>query len=195
MRISGVRVLAFTEAADVEFPVMFLVYGTGGHWVCDDYRYDLSQDGMRETCNYPKSEGLNVEFRRVNHLARDQIRASCIVLDAGVCERHQERAPTALVRRARGSGRTPPPDHYVVRLLREGARHGARTHASATSAQPGERAAQRGHWRRGTWVHYDDPDSGQEQYANDGGFFVSRTWRRWHFAGDRNNIIEREYRL
>jgi len=44
-------------------------------------------------------------------------------------------------------------------------------------------------------VHYDDQDSGQVQYTNDGGFIVSKTWRRWHFAGDPKNIIHKEYRL
>lgn len=194
MRISGVRVLTFTDAEDDENPSMFSVYGADGHWVASDHRYYLARDGLRAEAMF--SSGVNVEFRRVSQMVRDAVRAACIMLDAGVCERVG--ATTVVARQSTIEGRVTvsnhaPRYHEVVRLLREDRRIHLARRVSETSR--GESAPQRGHWRRGTWVHYDDPDSGAEQYADSGGFWHSRTWRRWHFAGDPRNIIEREYRL
>lgn len=192
-RISGVRCLALT-VADREPGVMFLVYGRDGHWVGDDYQYEL---GCPEL---PRGELLDtrrpdpVEFRRVAKMCYDAIRAACIMLDAHVAHNEKVAASPSLVERRAREGRAPLRDHYVVRLIRQQGRH---VHHRARSAgyDTEGRAPQRGHWRAGTYVHFDDQDSGQEQYVNDGGFIVSKTWRRWHFAGDPNNIIQKEYRV
>jgi hypothetical protein len=171
---------------------MFCAYGADRHWVSDDYRYYLGGDGMRREHNI--SSAANVEFRRVAQMVRDEIRASCVMLDAGICREERVNAPRPLVERSRSERREPPRDHLVVRLLRD--RPQARIARSAGASVSGRAGyQQRGHWRRGNWFHYDDPDSGREQYADDGGFWHSRTWRSWYFAGDPKNILEREYRL
>jgi hypothetical protein len=191
-RISGVRVLAFTEA-DKEPNIMWCCYGADGHWVVDDFRYELGCPTLPRGIAKP---GVNAyEFRRVARMCYDTIRASCIMLDAHVAHHERIVASVKLSERRAREGRAPLRDHYVVRLLHSEQRayHVARTKGSPLGS--GNRAPQRGHWRKGTWVHYDDQDSGRVQYTNDGGFVVSKTWRRWHWAGDPNNIIHKSYKL
>lgn len=188
-RISGVRVLAFTEAQDEENPDMFMTYGKDGVWLTDDYDYTMSGDTLRGKKG-AWSEG--VEFKRVAHIVWANIRAACIMLDAPNVAERQERQPSdVLVAKARCEGVTPPARYQVIRLMNLERR------ASVYRARGGGTTGikQGGHWRRGTWVHYDDPDSGEVQYANDGGFIVSKSWRRWHFAGDPNRMVDKEYRL
>lgn len=190
-RISGVRVLAFTEA-DREPNIMWCCYGADGHWVVDDFRYELGCPALPR--GIKKSDVDAVEFRRVAAMVYNTIRASCIMLDAQVARHEPVVASSKLVERRAREGRAPPRNHYVVRLLHQEQRsyHRARSAGGGVGVA---RSPQRGHWRKGTWVHYDDQDSGQVQYANKGGFMVSKTWRRWHFAGNPNDIIHKEYRL
>jgi hypothetical protein len=191
-RISGVRVLAFTEA-DREPAIMWCVYGADGHWVVDDYRYELGCPALPR--GIAKRDVDAHELRRVAKMCYDTIRASCIMMDARVAHQDKVAASVKLAERRAREGRAPLRDHYVVRLLNSERRaHVARSRGASAHVETA-RAAQRGHWRKGTWVHYDDQDSGQVQYTNDGGFVVSKTWRRWHFAGDPKNIIHKEYRL
>lgn len=191
-RISGVRVLAFTES-DKEPNVMWCCYGADGHWVCDDYQYELGCPSLPRGIMQKNVDAK--EFRRVAKMCYDTIRASCIMLDAQVAHHQHVAAPPKLVERRAREGRAPLRDHYVVRLLHAESRAYNQRARSGGAGTSGPRAPQRGHWRKATWVHYDDPDSGQVQYANDGGFVVSKTWRRWHFAGNPNDIIHKEYRL
>jgi hypothetical protein len=190
-RISGVRVLAFTDMSSVSHK-LWCVYGRDGHWVVDDFAYDLDHSVSGLPRGQTLGNGDVVEFRHVATKVYDCIRASCIMLDAQVARHDHVTPPTRLLEKRSREGRAPLRDHYVVRLL-----HSERRVHRTASARLGEgpRTPQRGHWRKGTWVHYDDPDSGQVQYPNDGGFVVSKTWRRWHFAGDPRNIIHKEYRL
>jgi hypothetical protein len=185
-RISGVRVLAFTDATDVEYPVMILAYGRDRVWVGDDHKYTLHQDRLSDS---PLVVNQRTPFRKVAAAVFANIRASCIMLDAQVAHDDEVRAPEALVRRAQRDRVAPPRNYRVVRLLRRAPRAGHRGGTSVGGHKQG------GHWRPGRWLHYSDQDSGQVQYVNDGGFFVSKSWQRWHFAGDPNRIIEREYRL
>lgn len=195
-RISDVRVLAFTFAEDVENPTMVLTYGHGGQWVSDDYIYHLSGDALVGRVNgmftrmNASSEAR--EFRRVVELVWANIRASCIMLEApNVCEREERQPSDVLVSKARRERVAPPQSYMVVRLIgMERRRAYYQRNTGGTSG-----VKQGGHWRRGTWVHYDDQDSGQVQYVNDGGFMVSKTWRSWHFAGDPDRLVEKEYRL
>jgi hypothetical protein len=180
-RISGVRVLAFYDEER-----MVCVYGRGGAWVADDYCYDF-----RSGRGVPHDKMVDAtEFPRVARLVMDNVRVACIMIDAEVAVTERVPASQALVQRRVREGRAPPRNHYVVDLKRR-VRHEASKHDHA----PSGRAAMRGHFRRGTWVHYEDPDSGRVQYADAGGFWHSRTWRPWHFAGDPNNVIDKEYRL
>ncbi len=190
-RLSGVRVLAFTEA-DREPARMWCCYGAEGHWVSDDYSYEIGRASLPSGTPFKDMDVDPVEFRRVVKVCYDTIRASCIMLDAQVARQAHVAASSKLKEKRAREGKAPPRDHYVVRLLHEERRsyHRARSAGGATGV---DRAPQRGHWRKGTWVHYDDQDSGQVQYTNDGGFVVSKTWRRWHFAGDPKNIIHKTY--
>lgn len=195
-RVSGVRVLVFTFAEDVENPKMVLTYGKDGQWVSDDYIYSLSDDACVGRVN-AMFQRMNMgaqarEFRRVVDLVWANIRAACIMLEApNVCEREERQPSDVLVARARRERVAAPKAYMVVRLMNMDRR---RAHyRTASGGSSGVR--QGGHWRRGTWVHYDDQDSGQVQYANDGGFMVSKTWRSWHFAGDPDRLVEKEYRL
>lgn len=192
-RISGVRVLAFTEA-DHSPPIMWMCYGADGHWVADDYHYELGCPELPRGIPFKANRRDIYELRRVAKMCYDTVRASCIMLDAQVARHEHVAAPAKLSERRAKEGRSPLRDHYVVRLLHEERRsfHRARSAGGSIGVA---RASQRGHWRKGTWVHYDDQDSGQVQYVNDGGFVVSKTWRRWHFAGDPKNIIHKEYRI
>lgn len=196
-RISGVRVLVFTFAEDVENPTMVLVYGKGGQWVSDDYVYRLGGDQCTGHVNsmFQRVHGSVKdarEFRRVVDLCWVNIRAACIMLEApNVCE-HEERRPSdQLVAKARRERVCEPRPYAVVRLMNMDRRRAY--YRSAGGGSSGVR--QGGHWRRGTWVHYDDQDSGKVQYVNEGGFIVSKTWRSWHFAGDPDRLVEKEYRL
>lgn len=192
-RLTGVRVLAFTEA-DTSPPRMWCIYGRDGHWVADDYGYELGCAALPP--GVPIDDHTTCEFRRVAKFCYDTIRASCIMLDAQVARHERVAVSTKLKERRARDQRAPLRDHYVVRLLHEERRAYRARSAGASVAHSGDaRAPQRGHWRKGTWVHYDDQDSGQVQYTNDGGFVVSKTWRRWHFAGNPNNIIHKEYRV
>lgn len=195
-RVSGVRVLVFTFAEDVENPKMVLTYGKDGQWVIDDYIYHLGGDacvghvnGMFRQMNMG---GQAREFRRVVDLVWANIRAACIMLEApNVCEREERQPSDVLVAKARRERIAAPRAYMVVRLMNMDRRraHYRRAGGVASGVRQG------GHWRRGTWVHYDDQDSGQVQYVNDGGFMVSKTWRSWHFAGDPDRLVEKEYRL
>lgn len=183
-RISGVRVLAMYNEVS-----MFCVYGRGGVWVADDFYY--FHDGVAKKQTNPANDGY--EFGRVAKLVRDNVRVACIMVDANVATREVRHASPVLVKKRAQEGRPSPRDHYVVDLKKP--HYGPSGRLARSGGAVTERRPQRGHFRRGTWVHYDDVDSGQVKYVDDGGFWHSRTWRNWHFAGDRNNIIEKEYRL
>lgn len=190
-RISGVRVLAFTHAAPIDDPIMFCVYGRDRQWVLDDFTYRIGQGQMKALKNKSLS-GTHFEFPRVARLVMQGIRASCIMMDAGICEREHVPVSRGLVKKRSLEKRPPLRDHYVVSLLRRQQRAHA-AHSAGAGTGGGRR--QRGHWRPGRYMHFDRQDAGQIQYVNDGGFWVSKTWQRWHFAGDPNNIIHKEYRL
>jgi hypothetical protein len=182
-RISGVRVMAvYHESGDI----MFCIYGRGGVWVCDDYTYSISTG----TSKLSVRASDNVEFVRVAKLVRDNVRVACIMVDADIAEKTEVKASGVLIKKRAYQGKHPPRDHYVIDLKHK---HKRAAPGSRTGGSP--LYHQRGHFRRGTWVHYPDPNSGQVRYTDDHGIELSRTWRHWHFAGDPNNIIEREYRL
>jgi hypothetical protein len=198
-RISGVRILAFTDHQTGVFdgePSMWCIYGKDGHWVVDDYFYPLGQDMELPAGKAHRiRDGVVVntkdsfEFRPVASTVYRCIRAICIMMDAAVVEHQHVMARDH--RQQSRTGKTTQRDHYVVRLLN----HEHRSYSTRTAHTAiGSGVKQRGHWRKGTWVHYDDQDSGQVQYTNDGGFIVSKSWRKWHFAGDPNNILHKEYR-
>ena len=196
-RISGVRVLAFTDAETTEVPQLYCVYGRDDHWVIDDFYYSVTGGATlgRGIPHRVRTDGWggDLEFRRVATMVHSAIRAVCIMLDAQVARAEHVAASGTLVQRRVAQRKTPPRDHVVVRLFGRDHRRvhpGVKVAGRLTDA----RSPQRGHWRKGTWVHYDDQDSGQVQYVNEGGFIVSKTWRRWHFAGDPNNILHKELR-
>jgi hypothetical protein len=192
-RISGIRVLTFVEIFNDE-PVMLSVFGIEGHWICDDYLYRVSNGKLVSEVADRANNKCAIEFRRVAEMVYREIRACCIMLDAsvGFCEKVP--ASPKLVERCKSEKKPAPRAYSVIRLFRKHTqRRVVRSNGAHVSV--GARAPQRGHWRRGNYFHYDDPDSGQVQYINDGGFWVSKTWRKFYFAGDPNNIIEREYRL
>lgn len=193
-RISGVRVLVFTRV-EGGVSLMFLLYGRDGHWVPDKYLYEIGHAPTlsRGVDNGIKANTQSHEFHKAAGRVHDVIRATCIMLEAEITERVEVSAPRKLAERRVREGRTPPRDHYVVRLL--GRAHRAHATSRGGNHVGDARAPQRGHWRKGTWVHYDDMESGAEKYADAGGFWHSRTWRKWHFAGDPNNIIHKEYRV
>lgn len=209
-RISGVRVFGMTHVDEKTHDTyLFCVYGRDGVWVADDYIYVIGEDsgalvgrphayeGERLVERHElKPEHMNnsCEFRRVADLVWNQIRASCILLDVQATRMEHAAPPQKLVEKRHADRKQPPRSHVVVRLNRE-AHHRYNVARSRGAGVSGDRAAQRGHLRRGTWVHFDDQDSGEVQYINGGGFWVSKTWRRWHWAGDLSNMIEREYRL
>lgn len=184
-RISGVRVLAIYQES---YDEMHCIYGRGGVWVCDDYVYSIAT-GHARAHNHKVD---NIEFPRVAKLVRDNVRVACIMIDADIAETQPRKVGEALVAKRKKEGKPPPRDHYVIDLKRRH-RHEPRSPGYIASAG-GLRAPQRGHFRRGTWVHYHD-DRGQVKYTDDKGNVLSRTWRHWHFAGDPNNVIEREYKL
>jgi hypothetical protein len=177
------------DATDTEKQIMFLVYGRDGRWVIDDYNYRIGPSGIAGAPHNLQQQ--NVEFGQVARRVHDCIRASCVMIDAHVARHEVVAAPTKLMERRVREGKSALRDHYVVRLLHTE----RRAYNTADRAASGPRALQRGHWRKGTWVHFDDQDSGQVQYVNDGGFIVSKTWRRWHFAGDPRNILHKEYKV
>ena len=190
-RISGVRVIVFTQASEGQDTLLWCVYGKDGHWVIDDYAYHVTPQGLSAGMQH-YSRG-STEFPRVTRLVHDNIRVACILRDAAVAR--EERVPVGkgLNKNRTQKGLRPIRDHFVVRLLDKGHRRTARAKSAGAGLGGGWR--QRGHWRPGNWFHYDRQDAGQVQYVNDGGFWVSKTWRSWYFAGDPNNLITKEYRL
>lgn len=196
-RISGVRVLCFVRT-EVDQPCMFCVYGRDDNWVADDYVYlldDASNMLAKHAHTITDIDGGPLdrhEFPRVNAMVWSQVRAACILLDVQAACRERVVVSPKLVRQRQSQGKPAPREYEIVRLARKARSHVAR---STGGGAAGARAPQRGHLRRGTWVHYDDVDSGDVKYVSDGGFWKSKTWRRWHWAGDLSNMIEREYRL
>lgn len=186
-RISGVRILAMLNTEDTGNIYMFCVYGRGGVWVVDDYGYWIGDGLFRPVKVAPNSD--HEEFPRVAKMVWDNVRVACIMVDANVAETVAHTPGHGLLKKMSKSGRTTPRDHYIIDLKKVVHRHGGGGGGGTSGVK------QRGHFRRGTWVHYTDADSGQVQYADDGGFWHSRTWRNWHFAGDPNNLITKEYRL
>jgi hypothetical protein len=191
-RISGVRVLAFVREEQGIGTLLYSVYGRGGTWVVDDYCYVVEGSLMTPHKHHPEVRLDRREFPRVNRLVWDNIRVACIMVDANVAERTPRIASPALVKRRVQERRAAPRNHYVVDLKRR-----VRYVQTARTAggTPSGRAPQRGHFRRGNYFYYDDVDSGKQPWMNPGGFWISRTWRSWYFAGDPDNIIEREYLL
>lgn len=191
-RISGVRVMVVTVVHQ-GVSCMYMIYGKDKQWVADDYLYAIDQDGFKGSPHEStriKVKDDAVEFYAVAAMVYANIRASCIMLDANVAEGAKVEPNPELVKRAVRDNVAPPRLHHVVRLLR---RPNYKHRSRGNGESEGHR--QRGHWRPGRWLHYDTQDSGQEKYVNDGGFWVSKSWQSWHFAGDPNNIIEKEYRL
>jgi hypothetical protein len=190
-RISGIRVLTFVEVRE-DYTIFTTVYGTCDHWIVDDYLFwiDNGSNITKISLIEPRQENP-VSFDRVYEKIAAEIRASCIMLDARMTEEEIVLPSPKLIERARKEKRRPPIQYRVVRLMKQ-----HKTQRIARSViGTGKGTSQRGHWRRGNYFYYDDPDSGKEQIVNSGGFWISRTWRSWYFAGDPNNIIEKEYRL
>jgi len=192
-RVSGVRVLAIVSCTQVRDPVLFCVYGRDHVWVADDYVYIISSTGKLMRGPNPERHRDAVEFRRVSDLVYAQIRACCILMEVGAVHREEVTPSAKIVQAQTRRGHPAPRSHLVVRLAPRARAHYPEQRRRTGS--PEARAPQRGHLRRGTWVHYQDVDSGDEPWANDGGFWLSRTWRPWHWAGDLNRMIDREYRL
>jgi hypothetical protein len=192
-RISGVRVLAFTREESGVGQLMYCVYGRGGVWVVDDYCYVVDGPSMRRETHHPKYNIDRCEFPRVNRLVWDNIRVAVIMVDADIAESTRREPGDGLNKKRQREGRPPLRNHYVIDLKR---RHRPSSNVSGHVARAGVGGyRQRGHFRRGNWFHYDNPESGKVVYVDDGGFFKSRTWRSWYFAGDPENVIEKEYRL
>lgn len=135
----------------------------------------------------------NYRMEAVARTVLREVRAACVMLDARVAQPVARQVSQRLVEKRVAEKRAPPRDHFVVDLTR--APRAVTHQIRGSGAGSADRAPQRGHFRMGTWVHYDDPASGQVECVNDGGFWVSKTWRHWHFAGDPKNIIVKEYRL
>lgn len=195
-RISGVRVLCFTRTENIAEPMTYCVYGRDGVWVCDDYIYVFGENGLGRKIQYDERLTDPREFYKVNRLVHAQIRAACVLLDVQATERQPISAERKVVERRVKEGRIPPRDYEVVRLARA-VRSAPRSAGAGVTL--GTRAPQRGHLRRGTWIHYENDHSGEVKYVarvEDGvTVWHSKTWRRWHWAGDLGNMIEREYRL
>jgi hypothetical protein len=194
-RITDVRVLFFVRVDEKAGSLaIYATYGKHGDWVSDDYIW--YSDGTGRIAGTPITQLKLKEyhgFERVIKFCWMQVRAACILMDVGATRRELVVASRRLVERQLSSGKQPPRDYQVVRIFNDRAK--VKYAKGRTTANGQSRSPQGGHLRRGTWVHYDDQDSGDVQYVNDGGFVVSKSWRKWHWAGDLTRMIEREYRL
>lgn len=104
-----------------------------------------------------------------------QIRATCVMLDAEVATHTVHRIPAKMNKKRAEAGKVPMYDFHIVDLAR---RHKSR-------AEPAQRGAPTGrhvrlHFVRGHWRHYEG----------------HKTWIKWHLRGDPDlGFIDKDYRL
>jgi hypothetical protein len=103
-----------------------------------------------------------------------QVRASCVGMDAKVIETEVVRAPEKLNKAWVKRGRAPLVDYHTLDLTRR------RRSASTLPTESGTHATPRCHFRRGHWRHY----------AN------FKTWIRWTLVGDPDlGFVDKHYKL
>lgn len=119
-----------------------------------------------------KGEWLRME---VDECWWEQIRATCVMLDAEVATHQVHRIPHKINAKREKAGKVPMYDFHVVDLAR---RHKSRA-APTTRGEPTGRHV-RLHFVRGHWRHYED----------------HKTWIKWHLRGDPDlGFIDKDYRL
>lgn len=187
-RINGLRVLMLIGHDPRNNCHMgLLTTGINGRWYVNADRF-VMRGGKIESMSLgviDPDKGVVEHF--LNALV-EQVRAVCIMLDARVGERVQVRPSTKLNEQRLLKGKPLAREYNVVRLARRYLIRPERHHE-------GHGSPRQLHLRRGHWRHFDH-DGGQVHYANEGGFWVSKTWINWMLVGDPDlGFVEKHYRL
>lgn len=182
-RISGLRILAFLgESVDGQVEGI-LATGVNRRWYINPHKVIF--DGNK--LYHPGAEVAELEVVDYLKLLGDQIRAVCIMLDAGVAVGEIQKAGDGLQKRRLKEGKTPLKDYHVVTLAKRLRSHQERSEPTGTH--------KRLHWRRGHWRHFDTP-GGKIKYTNSEGITVSKTWVNWQLVGDESlGFVDKHYRL
>lgn len=185
-RISGLRLLVMMLDKEC-----FLVTGINNRWYVSDERFYFHDNGtFTLSGGGPITRGGFAVSEAQQFLAflGQQIRAACIMLDAGVAEADAQEPSPALNKHRAKRGQSPLKAYHVVRLHRK--------HAPRGEVGPATGRHVRAHVRRGHWRHYQDGGSGHEQFTDKDGYLRSRTWINWMVVGDINlGFVDKEYRL
>jgi hypothetical protein len=190
-RITGLRVLALVGEHDGTC-YGIVCTGVNGRWYVNAEQFDVRRGKFtakwKEDDPYtPEDSDFKALAEKFLHMLSQQIRAVCIILDAGVGETDVCPASPALNKKRREQGRMPLKDYHIVRLHRRHTRSDVRGPATGRHV--------RAHYRRGHWRHYKDGASGREQYI-DNGILCSKTYIHWMIVGDINlGFVDKEYRL
>lgn len=195
-RISGVRVLALCVTSTTDHIWVYVAVGINKRWYLDPKARCLEGDTLVERA---ASEDLNFATRKTGYemhglgqkladFLANQIRACCIVLDAGVAV--APAVPPSQKQNAKREkhGRLALKPYHVVSLRPR--------KTEPRESQGGTHASPRFHWRRGHWRHFDEAGSGRERYIDDSGHTRSRTWINWMPVGDIDlGFVDKHYKL
>lgn len=189
-RANGLRFLVLIGLNEANQNEGMFITGIHGRWYVNDERFKFINGKFSKEALAPLAlfeRGLVDSFLET---IGAQIRAVCIMLDAGVAEAEEEAPSAAINASRRRSGRTELRPYHVVRL---GVKH-RRTEARV-SGEPSDRKKPRMHYRRGHWRHFDS-GVGQEQYTDADGYLRSKTYIHWMLVGDPDlGFVDKEYRL
>lgn len=188
-RVSGLRLLVMMgQGTDGIVGVMCT--GVNGRWYvnADTFTFINGKFASRTSgvLDPLGDDKIVVNFLQ---LVGRQIRAVCIMLDAGVADAEREEPSIAINKKRAMNGKTLLKPYHVVRL---GKRH--RRYERGDSVPTGRH--NRLHVRRGHWRHYKDGGSGRDQYTDAEGTLRSKTWINWMLVGQPDlGFVDKEYRL
>lgn len=187
-RVNGMRVIMMCGPGD-EGVVGNMTIGINGRWYLNADRFSMVNGHIISVkLNEVIEPWAGHAGTFLNRLA-EQIRAICIVLDAGVARRERIRPSQRLNEQRVARGKTPLRDYHVVSLARRPRTMQAEDHV----VTPGTR--KRLHFRRGHYRHFDTP-GGAIRYANQDGITVSKTWINWNLIGNPDlGFVDKHYKL
>jgi hypothetical protein len=187
-RINGMRVLIPLGDNGKGETIGCLVTGVNRNWYINNSKLTFTPDGRLIDGEWAYQEGGEAKVVNgfLDNLGR-QIRAVCIMLDAGVARGEVVEPSEGLAKQRRKQGKSPLKPYHVVRLIKKSRPHHERGDGTGTH--------KRLHWRRGHWRHYSQP-TGKVQYTDENAILRSKTWIHWQLVGDPDlGFVDKHYAL
>lgn len=181
-RVSGLRMIMLLGLASDEVEGLICT-GIEGRWYVNPSKIVWTKGQLKVS----KEIGWSWLFNRLLEQLSAQIRAVCIMLDAGVAVGEvRSQGGQGLNKKRAEKGLTPLKDYHVVSLARR---------YRGSTGEGGTGVRHRLHWRRGHWRHFMTL-GGAEQYIDCEGYTRSRTWINWQLVGDEKlGFVDKHYRL